>query len=211
MTFADDIDIDFDKPDFQTPNLVGHYAGFTSRAVAFTIDAMIMSSMLLAIPWLLQLIIETIQLNLVFVNFAFSINKVIVFLTSIVFRFIFLYSYYTFFWFFAGQTPGKSLTGVRVIRTDGKRVGPLRSLLRMIGYAISVLLLGIGFFWVLIDDRRQGFHDKIAGTYVVYAWEARPNERFVSPAHLNRYSQNFRDYLRLPSKAKTEGRPAPDS
>jgi uncharacterized RDD family membrane protein YckC len=38
--------------------------------------------------------------------------------------------------------------------------------------------LFLGFFWILIDDRRQGWHDKIAGTCVVYTWHARPDETF---------------------------------
>ena len=197
MTIDNYPEIDFDKPDANAPNLIGHYAGFTSRAVAFTIDVLIIFAILLAIPWLLQLIIETIRLNL-FVG-ELPINQVTLFFTSNIFRVVTLYVYYAFFWFFAGQTPGKSLIGVRVIRTDGRRLGPLKSLLRMIGYGISALLLFTGYLWVLVDDRRQGFHDKIAGTYVLYAWEARPNESFVSPKHLNRYSQKFRDYLKLPS------------
>jgi uncharacterized RDD family membrane protein YckC len=198
MTLSSNSEIDFDNPDAQVPNLIGHYAGFTSRAVAFTIDTLIMSSILIAIPWLLQLLIDTISLNL-FLR-ELPINQVIFFFTTIVFRVIFIYAYYAFFWFFTGQTPGKSLMGVRVIRKDGRRLGPLMSLFRMFGYVISALLLGAGYLWVLVDDRRQGFHDKIAGTFVVYAWEARPDEGFVSPDHVSRYSQKFRDYLKLPSK-----------
>jgi uncharacterized RDD family membrane protein YckC len=38
----------------------------------------------------------------------------------------------------------------------------------------------LGFFWILIDDRRQGWHDKIAGTLVIYTWEAHHEERFLS-------------------------------
>jgi hypothetical protein len=31
-------------------------------------------------------------------------------------------------------------------------------------------ILFLGYLWILFDNRRQGFHDKLAGTYVVYSW-----------------------------------------
>ena len=42
-----------------------------------------------------------------------------------------------------------------------------KAILRYIGYIISGLVLLIGFIWIAFDARRQGWHDKIAGTYVV--------------------------------------------
>lgn len=48
---------------------------------------------------------------------------------------------------------------------------------RVLGYYISFLALFLGFLWVLVDDRRQGWHDKIADTIVVYDWEARLGKR----------------------------------
>ena len=50
---------------------------------------------------------------------------------------------------------------------------PLRSL-------FMPLTLGVGFLWVIIDDRREGWHDKLARTCVVYAWQARQNETLVN-------------------------------
>jgi uncharacterized RDD family membrane protein YckC len=44
---------------------------------------------------------------------------------------------------------------------------------RYVGYYLSALALYAGYWWVLIDNRRQGWHDKLAGTIVVYAWDAR--------------------------------------
>ena len=37
---------------------------------------------------------------------------------------------------------------------------------------IAMLLCGAGFFWVGIDKRKQGIHDKIASTVVIYAVKA---------------------------------------
>jgi uncharacterized RDD family membrane protein YckC len=83
-----------------------------------------------------------------------------------------------FFWTLTGQTPGMTLMGLRVVTTDGHYVSLGRSVRRLIGYFVSALVLWLGFLWILVDDRRQGWHDKIAGTCVVYNWSARPDETF---------------------------------
>ena len=73
------------------------------------------------------------------------------------------------FWTLAGQTPGKQLVGVRVVRTDGRRIEFGRAVVRRLGYILSSLLY-LGFLWILFDNRRQGWHDKLADTIVVYTW-----------------------------------------
>jgi len=72
--------------------------------------------------------------------------------------------YYTLFLGKSGQTLGKKLFGLRVIRTDGGPVTYGQALLRTIGYYLNMLTLQIGFLWVAVDSRKQGLHDKIAGT-----------------------------------------------
>jgi uncharacterized RDD family membrane protein YckC len=76
-------------------------------------------------------------------------------------------AYYAGFWAWHGQTPGKMILNVRVIRTDGTQVTLGYSLLRYLGYIISGVFLGLGFLWIAFDARKQGWHDKIAATYVV--------------------------------------------
>ncbi|GEM_PF-1682722 len=66
-----------------------------------------------------------------------------------------------------GQTIGKMIMGIRVVRTDGRKVGPLISTVRFLGYIVSFLLLFFGFFWIIIDKERQGWHDMIADTVVI--------------------------------------------
>jgi uncharacterized RDD family membrane protein YckC len=70
-------------------------------------------------------------------------------------------------WSFAGRTPGMALFGVRVVRLDGTPVNPARSVVRALGYIVSAILM-LGFIWIAVDRRRQGFHDKLAGTFVIY-------------------------------------------
>jgi len=57
---------------------------------------------------------------------------------------------------------------IKLCGTDGTYpVGYGKGFLRWIGMNISSLVIGLGFLWILIDENKQGWHDKIAGTYVV--------------------------------------------
>lgn len=66
-----------------------------------------------------------------------------------------------------GQTIGKKLLGVKVIRTNGEMLRWRDAVLRQIGELISTFALLLGYIWIAIDEKKQGWHDKIASTYVV--------------------------------------------
>ncbi len=72
-----------------------------------------------------------------------------------------------------GMTPGKRLLGIRVIQDDG-RIPPFFMMLvrEWMAKWVSGLCFGMGFFWVLFDRDKQGWHDKLMSTYVVDASEA---------------------------------------
>ena len=67
-----------------------------------------------------------------------------------------------------GQTPGKMVLGLHVIR-PGRPVPGIRSALarETLGKLLSALSLGLGYAWAGWDPRKQTWHDKLAGTYVV--------------------------------------------
>ncbi|MHB8394070.1 MAG: DUF1707 domain-containing protein [Candidatus Dormibacteria bacterium] len=76
--------------------------------------------------------------------------------------------YFTGFWGAVASTPGMLLVGVQVVRgEDGGRLGFRRSFLRGAGYLLDLASCFVGFGWAAIDPHRQGWHDKIAGSYVV--------------------------------------------
>ena len=91
-------------------------------------------------------------------------------------------TYHVFFLATIGRTPGKALFGLRVYTFQGKNLSIWRALIRTISYSLSLLTFGLGFLWVLADNRRQALHDKLAGSCVVYHWEARSDERFLVEA-----------------------------
>ena len=66
-----------------------------------------------------------------------------------------------------GQTPGKRLTGIRVVRLDGKAITWWTSFERFHGYCSCLFTGLLGFIQVLWDHNYQGHHDKIAETVVV--------------------------------------------
>lgn len=76
--------------------------------------------------------------------------------------------YFTgFLAFWRGQTPGKRLLGMRVVRLDGKPMTLWASFERFGGYAASIFTGLLGFIQILWDRNRQGMHDKIVETVVV--------------------------------------------
>ena len=74
------------------------------------------------------------------------------------------------FWIYRQATPGKMAIGARIV--DAKTLGkPSTGQLigRYLAYYVSIIPLMLGIIWVGIDGRKQGFHDKLAGTLVIRA------------------------------------------
>ncbi len=167
-------------------NLKGHYAGFISRLLAYTIDLIIVVVSLIGIGWVMRTAAEIFQMDFIIVSvFWIAVAGVL--------SFLFMAVYYVFFWSLTGQTPGKMIFGVRVVSVDGGRVSIWQSIRRFVGYLISFILY-LGYLWILVDDRRQGWHDKIANTLVVYAWDARPGELFLDRAPDYQENQTLVEY-----------------
>lgn len=151
-----------------TDNLKGYYAGFISRLLAFSVDIIIIVVVLIFAGWMLNTLSTLFQLDIlssIATIFQIWVTSIIVILFSA--------GYYIFFWTLIGRTPGKLLLGLRVVSRNGRPITFWQAVRRYVGYYVSALALYIGYLWVLIDNRRQGWHDKIAGTYVVYEWDAR--------------------------------------
>jgi hypothetical protein len=66
-----------------------------------------------------------------------------------------------------GQTPGKRLVGIRVVRLDGKRISWWCALERFQGYALSTSTLMMGFLRLYWDANLQCLHDRVADTLVL--------------------------------------------
>jgi uncharacterized RDD family membrane protein YckC len=66
-----------------------------------------------------------------------------------------------------GQTVGKMLLGVAVVRRDGAPAGYVRALLRCVGGGLTVLTLGLGRLLVFANRERRGLSDLVAGTRAI--------------------------------------------
>ena len=80
-------------------------------------------------------------------------------------------AYFTYFWSAAGkgQTLGSRALNIRVVKTDGSYLDYAGAFLRFIGFVISCVCFFLGVIWAAFDAQKQGWHDKIASTYVVRA------------------------------------------
>jgi len=82
--------------------------------------------------------------------------------------FIFLMlAYHIGFWTWKGTTFGGIVCQLRVVRLDGSPLRFVDALVRGIASLFSIAVAGLGCLWILRDEERQAWHDKIAGTYIV--------------------------------------------
>lgn len=133
-----------------------NYAGFWRRFLALSVDLIIEVLLIWGLAFSLGVNPFTeIKTNLE------TVYQVISFFITAAFSIIFWISY-------DGATPGKKLLAIKIVH--GENAKPITfgvAIIRYIGYLISFVPLGIGYFWVAFDSKKQGWHDKIAGTYVV--------------------------------------------
>jgi uncharacterized RDD family membrane protein YckC len=149
----------------EAETLRGKPAGFASRFIAFIVDCVVS--------------IGVFMLVLSAASFAASVltgssihwSRANTWVVVAFFAWEFLY--YAYFWTASGKTPGMVLLGVQVVGQDGTSVGTRRGLVRTLAFPLSFLLLGLGFLGILLDRDRRALHDLIAGTAVVYSWDAR--------------------------------------
>jgi uncharacterized RDD family membrane protein YckC len=80
---------------------------------------------------------------------------------------IVLAAYGAVMWRHKGTTIGGIVCGLKVVRIDQREVDWSTAIVRALGCFLSLAVAGLGFIWVAIDDEKQSWHDKIAGTTVV--------------------------------------------
>jgi uncharacterized RDD family membrane protein YckC len=179
--------------DEQAPQetLYGQYAGFVTRLVAYIIDQLIIAGVISLVTVVAGFVMQSLHINELIG--AQRIAQVIMAILALLLIVSFLILYNIGFWMLAGQTPGKRLMGLRIVRTDGERITLGPAILRWLGYWLSAILF-LGYLWVLVDDRRQAFHDKLAGTLVVYAWPEQEEWDRITPIrdHVRRFRERRR-------------------
>jgi uncharacterized RDD family membrane protein YckC len=146
------------------------FAGFWRRLVAYIVDYTIINIIffILAIIVTIAFILGSLSGNSRnwMADLANPAHLTFLVLPAMVFYIAISIAYFTYFHGIKGRTPGKMLLGLKVLSTDGTLIGFGIAFLRSVGYLVSSILY-IGFIWAAFDRRKQGWHDKIAGTVVV--------------------------------------------
>ena len=139
------------EPEGPAPGVA--YGGAGERLLAYIIDGLVVlvANLVLFLAALLLLVIALPVGILVFLA---------IFVVDI--------AYFPYFWKTRGQTPGMRQFQLYVVRDrDGGPITTGQAILRLIGYWVDGVVFYLGFIWILIDSRRRGWHDLIAGTVVI--------------------------------------------
>ncbi|MFZ0042269.1 MAG: RDD family protein [Solirubrobacteraceae bacterium] len=154
------------------------YAGFVTRAVALIVDAVVIDVIALIAGGAVTLISSAFG-GRVHLSLGQAVAGGVVWL-------LWTCVYFVVFWTLTGQTPGNRLLGIYVRTAGGETVGLMRGVRRFLGLVLAMIPFGAGFLPVLVDDRRRGLHDRIAGTVVLWGdgevIEPPPSESELVPA-----------------------------
>ncbi len=148
------------------PTRLGQYAGPATRAAAWLVD-MGISVLVFALASGITLFL----LNLMLDTSLSSDSGPGWFWTLLFLTWQWLY--FGGSWAVSGKTPGMSLLGLRVVDRDGAPLGPGRGVVRAPALFVTFATFGIGFVGIIIGKEHRGLQDVLAGTVVVYDWDAR--------------------------------------
>ncbi|MFA5265617.1 MAG: RDD family protein [Opitutaceae bacterium] len=88
--------------------------------------------------------------------------------------FFFMALYGALMWKLRGTTIGGIICKLQIVRTDDRPLDWATCIVRSLGCVLSAFVVGLGFIWIAIDDNRESWHDKIAGSAVVRLPASKP-------------------------------------
>ena len=155
--------------------LQGHYAGIVTRVSAFVIDVVVSVGLYLLFLVLFRVGWEYVTNHTI----TWGDHRIITIIGFALWAIL----YFAQPWSTSGRSLGMAVVGLRVVRTDGTPVSFGRAVARIVTLPLSLIFLGIGFLIMLVQPERRALHDLIAGTAVVYSWDARAARlRFLATA-----------------------------
>jgi uncharacterized RDD family membrane protein YckC len=143
------------------------FAGGGARLAAFIIDWIVMAIVFVLLLFLLGAIVVALLGS----SGSEGAGPAVVGMALSVLAFaVFNVMYFPWSWSRGGQSIGMRLMAIKVVRDrDGGPVTFVAAVLRLLGYYLNHLTLLVGFAWILVDKRKRGWHDLLAGTCVVDA------------------------------------------
>jgi uncharacterized RDD family membrane protein YckC len=141
------------------------FAGHGARLAAYLIDWMIQIAVAIAVFFLVGVFVTgAVASGSDAAGGAAVLGTILAGLGYLAFGLV----YFPWFWSRSGRTPGMRAMGIKVVRDiDGGPITTGTAVMRLIGYWINSIVFYVGFAWILVDKRRRGWHDLIAGTCVI--------------------------------------------
>jgi uncharacterized RDD family membrane protein YckC len=144
------------------------YAGFWVRFVASVIDSILVTVIIVPLLWAAY--------GKVYFDTYFNLDPIAMMdrpmfagLADPMISYVLPAVVVVLFWMARQATPGKMVVKIKIADattlqapTRGQDIG------RYFGYFVSLFCFCLGFLWIAIDKRKQGWHDKLAGTVVIY-------------------------------------------
>jgi uncharacterized RDD family membrane protein YckC len=159
--------LDGEIPVDVVPDEAPQYVGLATRGVAFLIDILIIDLVAVVVTAAAALIVS-------FFHTSHDVQRILELIAAGL-AVLWAFGYFVAFWSGTGQTPGDRVMQIRVVRANGDRLKPRRSVIRCVGLVLAALPLFAGYALILFDRRRRGLQDRLAGTVVVEA----PNVSFA--------------------------------
>lgn len=152
------------------------YAGFWIRTAAFVIDSILVCALI--VPLLLAVygqayfagIREYFEglISLDLARYLEAAQSRTQYSGEFLFTYVLPAIAIIMFWVYRSATPGKIILKMKIVDAKtGGRASAVQCTIRYLGYYVSCFALMLGFLWVAFDGRKQGFHDKLAGTVVI--------------------------------------------
>ena len=152
-------------PPERTVGRQGHYAGAVSRMAAFAVDVVV--------AWVVYtLATDAINAAVKLITghpYALSNHRIL----DVCLLAGWAFFYFSYQWAVSGKTLGMAMFGIQVVTAEGRPIDSRRAALRTLGLVLTLLTLGIGFLGIVYQRERRALDDFVAGTAVVYDWDAR--------------------------------------
>ncbi len=146
------------------------YVGFWMRVFASLVDSILLMLLMVPVGYVL------------FGSLEWGLSRGISDTSDFIVSIVLPAAVIVLFWSQVQSTPGKMMFGARIVDAKtGAEPTTGQWALRYFGYYVSAVVVLLGFVWIAFDARKQGLHDKIAGTVVV-----RRRDSGADPLGINR-------------------------
>ena len=146
--------------------LQGTYAGFVTRFAGFLIDIVTIAVLFALGGHVVDYVVSALRGP----SFSFTTDTPkLAGLVLVIWAFV----YCAYPLAVSGRTFGMAVVGLRAVRRDGTELGGWHAVVRVLVFPLSFALFCFGFLLILLRRDRRALHDLIAGSAVVYSWNAR--------------------------------------